>query len=259
MASGYRPGTTFTGPLRNTDNRQSAPRAWYGQLPFAVEPTVAESFNDFILPSSYSAGDWTVTSTGSEAIDDTVPWGVLTVTTGAVSTNTEKLQRADSFWATQTGQRLWYRTRVKLDASQATVDLRLGLETTAGTDAIEFRVVNGSANIECVCQSSSTGLTTTVIPSVGNADQPSLVGEFVDLAWVWDGNSGSAFTASRVDFYINDQRVASINSNIPLATAALRPTIVLTTHTAAARSLQTDYLLVAQQRQVQGRDQADLE
>lgn len=233
MASGFKPGSHITGPVLQTDNRVASPRAWYGMLPAGFEPSVVQYFNDFIVPSDYTASDWDLVQVGSGSISQAQEMGgVLAITTGASANNTEALFLKDKWNTTALGQRLWFKTRISVD-NFTNISVLVGLSDGSTNNRIDFELAPASQQLFANC----TLATVSTRVFLGEFN---LQTKYYTLAFVTDGTS--------VDFYIDNSLRTTITTNIPLASTLLRTSYQITTLSPAARTLKLDYTYTASQR-----------
>ena len=244
-ASGFKRGSHVAGPLKNPIRYQNENRADISGLAHAVEPEQVISMRDFVNASEYAAGDWTITAsgTGSVSVLASEPNGALAIVTGATSTNSESFQNSSAPWrASVIGCDLWWRSRLKVDASPTTVDLLAGLAAVSTTPLsaarIAFRVANGSATLNAEV---NDGTTTQSIPTAYSIAANS----YVELSW--KAICGPEGIAS-VIFYVNNSYAAQVAVNIPASSIPLTQTMLIKTNSAAARTLTVDSLLTAQGR-----------
>jgi len=128
--SGFRRGTRIAGPLVNDLRRQNENRADISGLSLSVEPEQVIDWSDFTRSQDFLAADWSISEVGigSQALSPSEPNGALVVTSGASSSNSESLQRNWASWRAQVEDAaLWYRSRLKVDASPSTIDLFAGM------------------------------------------------------------------------------------------------------------------------------------
>lgn len=231
-----------TGPQLNP--RQSrGTRQWHSNLPVQPGPEYVVYFNDFLVTQDYAATDWTITTTeggtgsASEALAADELNGALLLTNDDADNDLDSLQHNEEVWKLESGKRLWFAARVKInDVDQ--VDDFIGLAITDTTpldttDRIGFQWTDEDASIDVLSEKDSTEtLTDSGVDAVDAT--------YVDLRFYWDG-------AGKVEFFIDDEHVASHTSNIPND-----ENLCITLHhqngEAAAQTLHVDYLYVCKER-----------
>jgi hypothetical protein len=203
--------------------------------------TYHEYFNDF---DSYTAGDWTITTTEAGAGDATeaisnAANGVLLITNDAADNDADFFQFAKETWKFVSGKRLFFEVRFKTsDATQS--DLVFGLQITdttplAVTDGIYFRKDDGDANIDFVVVKDSTATTQTAATTLSDDT-------WTTLTFHYDG-SGSDIEIFKDGVSIG----ASVLTNVP-DDEELTISFGIQNGEAVAKTLSIDYIHVLQER-----------
>lgn len=234
-------GTSMTGPLLNQESANPGTREWFSNMPMGDHnPDYVTYFNDFLVAGSYSASDWVVTETDSnatEAITADDLNGSLLITNTAGATDVVGLQLAEEIFKLSVGKRLWFETKLKMSADSTLHNLTVGLMTTdttplVTTDSVGFRKAAASAVIQ-----SLTELTTT---ETVNTAASIVDATYITLGFYWDG-------VASVQFFVNRAKTATHTTNIP-TTNALALTISQTNASAAADTITIDYIFVKAER-----------
>jgi hypothetical protein len=211
-------------------------------MPFSFSrSTYHEYFNDF---DSYTAGDWTITTTEAGAGDATeaisnATNGVLLITNDAADNDADFFQFAKETWKFVSGKRLFFEVRFKTsDATQS--DLVFGLQITdtsplAVTDGIYFRKDDGDANIDFVVVKDSTATTQTAAATLSDDT-------WTTLTFHYDG-SGSDIEIFKDGVSIG----ASVLTNVP-DDEELTISFGIQNGEAVAKTLSIDYIHVLQER-----------
>jgi hypothetical protein len=211
-------------------------------MPFSFSrSTYHEYFNDF---DSYTAGDWTITTTEAGAGDATeaisnATNGVLLITNDAADNDADFFQFAKETWKFVSGKRLFFEVRFKTsDATQS--DLVFGLQITdttplAVTDGIYFRKDDGDANIDFVVVKDSTATTQTAATTLSDDT-------WTTLTFHYDG-SGSDIEIFKDGVSIG----ASVLTNVP-DDEELTISFGIQNGEAVAKTLSIDYIHVLQER-----------
>ena len=232
--------TSFLGPVKNRVKDNGA-REWYSALPTGKGPEgLVEFYTDFLFAKDYSASDWVVTETdagATQAIAADITGGALLITNTAADDDIAQLQSAEEWFKLTAGKQAWFKTRLKVsDATQS--DFFVGFATTdttiiAGTtDSVGFRKTDGAATLVSLTEDNTSETTNTAATVVSDT--------YVDLAFHYDG-------AGKVDFFVNDARVASHTANIEV-TNKLALTYTLQNGEAVAKTMSIDYIYVAMER-----------
>lgn len=195
----------------------------------------AEYYDDFF---TYTAGDWTVTSTGSgsRAVTDAVG-GVLLLTTGSTDDNSEELQTVGEVALPAAGKKLWFEARFYTEDADDT-DIFIGLSDTDTTlidgvsDGLYFHSSDGDALLDFNATSGSTSSTDTGIATLTDSG-------FVKVGFRVDGTG-------LVSYWVNDVKKGSFTTNIPTTEMAI--SFAVQTGSAAAHTMGIDYIRVVQER-----------
>ena len=185
-------------------------------------------------------GDWlvTVTDGGSDNAEvivtsDAEPGGVVTITTNDADDDSMELQMNGEAFAVNARNDMWFSIRMKLSDAD-TCDWFVGLATTDtavidGTnDSIGFRNASNSADIRYIQEDDTNE--TTADTTYDFADDT-----FRTLSFHTRKDQGTAF-------FVDGNLIEFTGSNIPDAGAALTPTICLQNASAAASSLEVDFI-----------------
>lgn len=219
------------------------------------ETLVVEYFNDFVneVYDFDVTNDWTVTeddAADTQAITaDTVP-GILKLTQkattdndgGQVNYNFEK-------WKLATGKKLWFETRIRCAAGDATnLDFFVGLaeaEDLTGVadnmpaNGIGFHKEDGDTNIDASSSDNGTNL------------QTAAAGTLVDATWIKLGLyfDGGATGAATITPYVNGVAGTPIASVTYATMAELAPLFMVRNGDATTtQTLEIDYVKVVQLR-----------
>jgi hypothetical protein len=223
--------TRFTQGVTN-----AAPGSAMGRF-IDTDPTLVHRwFDDF---DKYTAGDWTVTATGSgtSAISN-ADNGVLLLTNAAADDDARFLQWTRETFKFVAGKKLWFKARIQVsDATQS--DFVLGLQITdttplAVSDGVYFRKDDGDANLDFVVVKDSTATTATAASTITAAT-------WTELAFYYDGVS--SITAFKDDVPI----ATSVTTNL-VDDEELTISFGVQNGEAVAKTMSIDYILVAKQR-----------
>ena len=201
----------------------------------ADDPTVFHSyFNDFDV---FTAGDWTGTATGS--VTNAViagNGGILSMINSASNADLNSLQFKAASFAIVAGSQTWMKMRFSIsNATNAALVLGLIQTTTTPltvTDGFYFAKAAASTTLTAKLAKSST-ISTVNVGTLANATS-------VNVGLHYDGNV-------TVSIWLNNVKVGSIPiTNLP--TANLNLTLAESNGTAAANTLNVDYVFVSQER-----------
>lgn len=206
-----------------------------GMLPILSPFKVACYANDFHV---YTAGDWTVTATGTSpvAVSD-ADGGVLTITTGATENDGDFLESQGESWTVETGKQLWLVAKVRMsDATES--DFVFGLHSTSTTpqtaaNRFLFEKVDGSAAIYFNSDDNTNDEDSATVATAVNAT-------WVELAAHWDGKGN-------VELYADGVKKATFTpTTAPTTELALG--FGFLSGTAGAMTCDFDYVMVAKER-----------
>lgn len=191
--------------------------------------------NDFDV---YTAGDWTVTNTGTSpvAIID-ADGGVLRITTGENENDGDFLEAQGESWTIESGKKLWLLGRFRL-SSAAQSDFVFGLHSTSttpqsATHRFLFEKVDGSAAIYFNTDNNTVDADSSTVATAVDAT-------WVELAAVYDG-------VSTIQLFANGVRVTSFTPSA-LPTTELALGFGYLSGAAGAQTCDVDYILCAKER-----------
>lgn len=199
-------------------------------------------FNDFDI---FTAGDWTITETGTGTRAVTaVDGGNLLITNAALDNDNNQLQLKAASFTLAAAKRAYFKARFK--ASEATqVDLVFGLQVTntaaftpaTVTDGIYFYKDDGDTNINVVVKKNDTT----------GKNAKANIGTFAastvtTWAWEYDGNG-------KCNFFIDDVKKWQLDaSSTYFPDTILNLTFGIMNGDGNARNLTLDYVLAAVER-----------
>lgn len=231
--------THMGGPVVGRE-RKDGLRSWMSNLNVGQDPDLCVYFNDFLVSQNYNAADWVVTETqagATQAIAADVLNGALALVNSAADDDVNQIQSAEQAWRLTLGKRVWFECKLNVsDATQS--DIFVGLATTdtsiiAGTtDSVGFRKLGGSAVVSSITEDATVETTNTAATMVSATD--------IVLGFYWDGKNN-------VKFYVNRSSVSEHTTNIE-QTNQLALTVTLQNGEAVAKTLNVDYLYIAQER-----------
>lgn len=197
----------------------------------------ATYFNDFY---TYLASDWTVTAvgTGTSALADGAG-GVLAITTSTADNDARWHQQTKEGYRFAADKKLQFVGRFSLsDATDC--DFFAGLTITdtepvgGVSDGIYFRKLDGTNKLSFVVEKDSN----ETVVEVGTLTN----GAFFDLEFYWDANG------DKIDVYFNGTRVAGVVTTNAPNDEDLALMFGVQAGSAAARTLNVDYVGAQQQR-----------
>lgn len=201
----------------------------------AMDPTVFHTYlNDFDV---YTSGDWTNTATGSPTNAIIAGnGGILSLINSASNADLNSLQLKVATFAMVTGSQGWMKLRFSVsNATNAALVLGLIQTTTTPltvTDGFYFAKAAASTTLTAKLAKAST-ITTVNVGTLANATA-------VNVGLHYDGNT-------TISIWLNNVKVGSMQStNLP--TANLNLTLAASNGTAAAITLNVDYVLVSIER-----------
>jgi len=204
------------------------------------DPTVCHTyFNDF---DTYTAGNWTVTSTGSttQALTNENGGSVL-VTNSAGNSDLVSLQLLPASFALTAGVPAFFKARFKIsDVNLSNFSIGIqSIDTTpfSVVNGVLFSKASGSAALNFKITSASTTQTASNTLTLINAT-------YVTVGFFYDGTVISYFgsTDSR-----NPTQLGMVTPNA-LPSGALTVSISLSNGEAVAKTATVDYILAATQR-----------
>jgi hypothetical protein len=211
---------------------------WDGYI-FGRPGAYAEYFNDFF---QWVPGDWVITTleagagSATEAITDEVG-GVLLLTMAAGDNDSDDIQLTGESFLAAAGKTIFLEGRLKI-SDTGDSDFFFGLADTDTTlidgvsDGVYFKSDDGDDNLDCACAVGSVISTQNTIATL--ADDT-----YVKLGFKITGTT-------KAEFWVNDVKTATIESNIPTAETAL--SFAIQNGSAAARTMSIDYIFAAQER-----------
>lgn len=205
----------------------------------APDPTVAHTyFNDF---DTYASADWTVTETQAGATQAIVDGdgGIIALTNSAADNDLNQIQLAKETFRLAANKKTWIKARFKVsDATQS--DLLVGLYITdtspvasKPSDGFFFQKLDGSTSLTFEVGINSTYTSTTVGTMADDT--------YVEVGAYYDGSS-------KVDLYLNGNRVASSVSTNLCTDEDLAVSLAVQNGDGNARTLSADYILVSKER-----------
>ena len=201
-------------------------------------------FNDFL---TYSAGDWTITTTeggsgnAAEALSTTLVGGVLVVTNDDADDDSDEFQLlpAAGHFRFVAGKKLGM--RVRFQVSDATdIDLFFGLAATDTT------LIDGTDDLIAITKNDGDAYLDANVGKNGTASTQAEIFEIADDTWYtvemyYDGDA-------KIHFFVNEVRVASLPITNAPDDEELRPSFAVQNGEAAAKILYVDYIDVFQER-----------
>lgn len=187
-------------------------------LPMGAFPSYVELFDDFEKVAMDATNSWTVVkdSGASVAIVADTAGGELALTSAATTNDDGASIQGNEIFKPASDRTIWFVTRVK-NSSPADADMFFGLSENfatnpeavlSATNFIGFEIDDGAATILCKTKSTTATTTTTAVSMVADT--------YIILGFKVIGTG-------LVEFYINNNLVASHTTNIPtteLAAAA---------------------------------------
>lgn len=201
----------------------------------ADDPTVFHTyFNDFDV---FTAGDWTGTATGS--VTNAViagDGGILSMINSAANNDLDSLQLKAASFAIVSNYKAWFKAKFSIsNATNAAITIGLIQTTTTPltvTNGIYFSKAAASTTLTCKTTLSST-TSSVIVGTLANATS-------VNVGFHYNATSA-------IDVYLNNVKVGSLPiTNLP--TANLNLTIAVANGTAAANTLNVDYILASIER-----------
>lgn len=209
-----------------------------------------EYCNDFLVTSAYTAGDWTITNSGSPtiAVDTDDVGGQLSVATGGTDTNSTSHQSKIEAFKFVSGKALEFEAAFSLDdVVDSTFMLGLAITDTTPLDATDRLVfkkedTESTLNFQCT-KDGSTVSELADFATLVNSTQVK-VGFYYDGSTAAEAGEGAAPT---IDVYLNDVRVGAVPiTNAPDTEMCI--TAHLVTGKTGAVTAKLDYVRVVQER-----------
>ena len=194
-----------------------------------TDPSVFHAYwNDF---DAYEVGDWTNTATGS-VTNGVIAGngGILSMINSAANNDLNSLQLKAASFAIVQGNKAWFKARFSVsNATNAALIIGLIQTTTTPltvTDGLYFSKAAASTTLNMLTTASSSSSTVSV-GTLANAT-------YVNVGWHYDGNQ-------TITVFLNNQKVGATGiTNLP--TANLNLTMAVSNGTAAANTLNVDYI-----------------
>lgn len=197
-------------------------------------------FDDF---DTYTAGDWTITTTeagagsATEAVGN-VDGGVLVVTNDDADNDADFFQKKGESFKFVAGKKLWFKARFKVsDATQS--DFVIGLQITdttplAVSDGVFFQKDDGDANLDFYVEKNSTATTASAIATVSDDT-------FFTVAFYYNGVDG-------IEYYVDDVKLGTaVVTNLP-DDEELTISFGIQNGEAVAKVMTVDYILAVKER-----------
>lgn len=207
----------------------------------SMDPTKVHTyFNDF---DTYTAGDWTITTTEAGAGDATealtdADGGVLLVTNDAADNDLDFFQKVGESFKFVAGKELWFKARFKVsDATQS--DFVIGLQITDTTmldvtDGVFFQKDDGDALLDFHVEKNNTASDATGIATV-------VSDTYLSVGFYYNG-------IDRVYYFVNDANLGYLaTTNLP-DDEELTISFGLQNGEAVAKTMSLDYLFCSKVR-----------
>lgn len=231
------------GPVKNVSVPTTDARHMFVGGPSQPDPNWIVYFNDFLMGQDYAAADWTITTTeagggsASEVLATDEIGGALLLTNAADEADLDSLQNVQETYSLQNGREVIYETRVKInDVDQVNNFYGLSITDTTPLDAsdkVGFRIIDGSASIEC--ETTLNSATTQTDSQKDMTDDA-----YVRLGFRFDGST-------KIYFYVDRVLVATHTTNLP-TDEQLSITMHHQNGEAVAQTTTIDYIYLAQER-----------
>ena len=214
-----------------------------GQLGM-LDPTKWHAyFNDF---DTYTAGDWTITTTeagagsATEALTD-ADGGVLLITNDAADNDLDFFNKVGESFLMAAGKKAFFKARFKVsDATQS--DFVMGLQITDttpldATDGIYFQKDDGDANLDVYCRKDATTGSNSATAIATVVDDT-----YLTVAWYYDG-------VDEVKYFVDDVHKGTLDaSSTYLPDTELTVSFGIQNGEAVAKTMSVDYLFAAKER-----------
>jgi hypothetical protein len=235
--------THLGGPLKEQAILNRSQRVWYTNLPVGNDPDYFVFYNDFDRVALDSTNNWTVVKdAGASAAISAAQGGTVVLTSTATTDDDGASIQGQALATPAAGRTIWFCARVKA-SSAADHDMFIGLTANWGTNPedvlttnnrIGFQIADGSAVIQCKNDKAGTATTTSSGVTSANAT-------YNKVAFKVNG-------VDSIEYYVDDQLVATVTTNIPTA-AALAPAFMNLSGSATGTHTATcDYIQVVQTR-----------
>jgi len=204
-------------------------------------PTTAHVyFNDF---DTYTAGDWTITTTeagsgsATEALTD-ADGGALLVTNAAGDNDADFFNKKGESFLFEAGKKAWFKAKFKVsDATQS--DFVIGLQITdtaplAVSDGVYFQKDDGDALLDFHVEKNSTDTAAAGIATVSDDTD-------ITVGFYYNG-------VDAIKYFVDDAHVGtSVTTNLP-DDEVLTVSFGLQNGEAVAKTMTIDYILAAKER-----------
>jgi len=253
------------GTTANTDGSRAG-QAGFQMPPWQIMPSKYFGFFDDFLYSPASLVDnadaaltddvgdaaggniWRTSIGGSSdaiTLDNSAAGGVLKILTGTSDNDKTYMTALNHGFAmdASSSRKLWMSCRFKTDDASVTGAF-IGLASANGTeetdidnleDAIGAYVLDGAASVDITMLTAVGDSETTTSTSTNLVDAT-----YVTVSIYFDGTSANV--------YVNGTKKSSTTSNIPNDGTILFPAIHTASRSAAARTVNVDYLMICQER-----------
>jgi hypothetical protein len=214
------------------------------------DPNYAFGFFDDFLGYLDTMRGWTEGGTnGSLAQVETLPGGVVLLTTSGVDNQAKVLGRTYEEFSVETGKKLYFEARV-MPAELNTDDVNIFVGMTQGTLADNVPLTDDGAGIaddDHIGFSKYDGGTVwnAVSGDGAAAFEATAVNTRVVDTWV---RLGFVADPTQIDFYIDGHLVATHTTTLPTAGEEMTACIVVKCGSANAETLQADWIKIVQER-----------
>lgn len=214
---------------------------------------------------TYTAADWTITTTTGTNALVAAPGGVLRLTTAATLNDIQAIIKNPASFNLVAGNQFWFSISLSVsdNISAFIAGVQAGGTAMAPTDGIYFQKASGSANVDFVIRRASTSTTLAAVTTIVAAQQTS-------LGFYYDGKQDPtiyAFSSTPVQantplaafgtqplYFLGGVAVGSIGAqsptstslaNLPLAATNLSQCLAFQAGAAAVKTCDMDYMLCA--------------
>lgn len=235
----------MSAPTRNPNGITNVPVINPWGMYVAPAPCMShEYFNDW---DNYTAGDWTITtSTGSNSLT-AGNGGLLSLVTAASNNDIQHIAKNPAAFAFASGYQFWFSTRMMLTDSTnsaAIAGVQAGGTAFAPTDGVYFSKAT-AGQVWTLNLTASSSTTTLTFDTTANAADST----YQVLSFYYDGRDTPTLTGWICDVskpgIANIKSVKSTQTMTNLPTANLTQAIGVKAGAAAAKTLRSDYLFVA--------------